>query len=90
MEKKTTMWWYSETKNKIIGIIEETECPMCGKKTNMRVVKQTTFKLLTIIPWWSSTYAATCGSCFSSVQITKEYGKKLEEQVKLLERGATQ
>ncbi|MFA5055274.1 MAG: hypothetical protein WC562_03750 [Dehalococcoidia bacterium] len=75
------MVYYSrDVKNKELAVYRFT-CPICNQEANLRLIKQTREEWLLIIPHWGSDYFFTCGNCWKTFKVKKEFAKQLERGV---------
>jgi len=70
--------WYSKEVTRKPQAVYRLTCPVCGQEANMLLTKEERSGCIWIIPWWGSDYFFTCGNCFATFKIAKEFGKQLE------------
>jgi len=80
------MYYYSQTTQKDIALAQIT-CLVCNTLATMKLFKHSTWRWIIIMPWWSTTYYATCGNCFSTLKIDKQIMKQVERGIVMQSRG---
>lgn len=74
------MYFSRDVTNKNLAVYRFI-CPICKQEANLRLTKQERSGWALIVPYWGSDYFFTCGNCWGTFTIKKEFAKQLESGI---------